>query len=339
MLTQTATRPQTTTASWQWHSHDFRAMNTTVYARLFSQTDAAVLHDVERLFASFERRLSRFLPHSELSQLNAAPTERFKASPTLIGAVQVALWAAQLTHGLYDPTILTYLEQAGYNRSFEQVPNPRPLSTHDDLAGSDSASAPVYRPYSFQSVQVNRAGGTIDRPVGVRLDLGGMGKGYTVDRAADRLQGLGPFLVNAGGDIFAYQSPPGQKGWQINLVHPLQPGLSMARLYLHHGAIATSTIAKRRWQHQGQVMHHLINPRTGQPARTDALSVSVIANRTVLAEVHAKVALILGAEAGLAYLQQTPGIDGLIYTAQHQILTTEGMASRLERVDPAGYDE
>jgi thiamine biosynthesis lipoprotein len=164
-----------------------------------------------------------------------------------------------------------------------------------------------------------------------------MGKGWTVDRAADRLQGLGPFLVNAGGDIFAYHSPPNQKGWEIDLVHPLKPEAYMARLYLHHRALATSTLAKRRWQYQGQLMHHLIDPRTGQPAQTDALSVSVVAERTVLAEIYAKVALILGTEQGLAYLQSLPDVEGLIYTAEAQILYTPGFASIIDNVEPMGY--
>lgn len=335
---QTETLPTTSqTQNWQWSSHQFWAMNTNVFTRLFSKTDDAVLHDVERLFTSFERRLSRFLPQSDLSQLNAAQDERFETGPTLIGAVEVALWAAKLTNGLYDPTVLTHLEQAGYDRSFEQVANPQPLTTNTAAAGV-STSDPMFRPnYSFRSVQVNRASGYIERPVGVKLDLGGMGKGYTVDRAADRLQGLGPFLVNAGGDIFAYQSPPGERGWQINLTHPLRPELSMARLYLNHKALATSTIAKRRWQHDGQIKHHLINPHTGQSANTDALSVTVVAERTVLAEVYAKVALILGAEAGLAYLQRLPGVDGLIFTAEQKILHTDGLVTMLDHIDPTGY--
>jgi len=325
------------TQTWQWYSHDFRAMNTNVFTRLFSQSGDAVLQDVERLFASFERRLSRFLPQSDLSQLNAARNERFETGPTLIGAVEVALWAAALTGGLYDPTILTHLEQAGYDRSFEQVANPQPLTVHNVATGMSTSHAPFYPKYSFRSVLVNRASGYIYRPVGVKLDLGGMGKGYTVDRAADRLQGLGPFLINAGGDIFAYQSPPGEPGWQINLTHPLQPGLSMARLYLSHKALATSTIAKRRWRHDGEMKHHLINPRTGQPAITDALSVTVVTERTVLAEVYAKAALILGAEAGLAWLQRLPGVDGLIFTAGQKILYTDGFAAMLDHIDPTGY--
>ncbi len=323
---------------WQWRSYSFRAMNTTVHTRLYAQLlDDEVLVEVQRLFASFEKRLSRFNPDSELSKLNASTGESFTASPVLLDAVEVALLAAQSTGGLYDPTILGNLEKAGYDRSFEQVENHAPLSALPAVP-LNGLPKPLQRPpVSFRAVQLNRAAREIYKPAGVRLDLGGMGKGWTVDRAADGLQGLGPFMINAGGDIFAFQSPPGQKGWEIELVHPCLPGQFMARLYLHHRALATSTIAKRRWQRNGQVMHHLIDPRTGRPAQTDALSVSVIADRTVVAEIYAKAALILGAEQGLAYLQKLPGIEGLIYTADSKILYTPGFAALLERLTPGGY--
>lgn len=311
-------------------------MNTNVHTWLYTnQTDQAVLHDVQRLFNSFERRLSRFNSESELSRLNGCQQAQFKASPILIDAVEVALLAAEATGGLYDPTILEQLELAGYDRSFEKLAG---KLEPGQVAPSAPRSLPFSRrSFTFRSIQVDRARSAINKPVGLRLDLGGMGKGWTVDRAADRLQGLGPFLVNAGGDIFAYHSPAGQQGWQIDLVHPLKPDLSIARLYLHHRALATSTIAKRRWQQAGQLKHHLIDPRTGQPAQTEALSVSVIADRTVMAEIYAKVTLILGVKEGLAYLQSLPDVEGLIYTIDSKIVYTKGLIPLLARLEPEGY--
>ncbi len=320
---------------WQWTGYSFRAMNTTVQTWLYSQMDSMALLDVQRLFGSFEKRLSRFDPQSELSRLNTAE-DVFQASPTLLDALEAALLAAEATGGLYDPTTLPALERAGYDRSFEQI-NQTDLCPSGSVGSVFAATRTVQRAYTFRSIALNRAKREIYKPAGVRLDLGGMGKGWTVDRAADKLHGLGPFLVNAGGDIFAYHSPPGQKGWEIDLVHPLKPEAHIARLLLHHRALATSTIAKRRWQRQGQSMHHLVDPRTGQPAQTDAISVSVVADRTMTAEIYAKVALILGAEQGLAYLQSLPTIEGLIFTADSRLLFTPGLASLLERVEPAGY--
>ena len=335
------TQTENQSTFWHWTGYSFKAMNTRVQTWLYSQTDSAVLVDVQRLFHSFEKRLSRFDPHSELSRLNANQAEVFQVSPILLDAMEVALLAAEATGGLYDPTVLDVLEKAGYDRSFERIDQPAPLTeTAVPKRAAESphpAPAQYHRSFTFRSVSLNRAMREIYKPCGLRLDLGGMGKGWTVDRAADHLQGLGPFLINAGGDIFAYHSPPGQKGWEIDLVHPLKPKAIMARVLLNHRALATSTIARRRWQHNGQIMHHLIDLRTGHPADTDALSVSVVADRTVTAEIYAKVALILGAEQGLTYLQRLPGIEGLIFTAGSQIIYTNGLADFLERLEPAGY--
>ncbi len=338
------TTKQAPPTTWSWTGYGFKAMNTTVQLWLYGEYPAEpfaagpgeILIDIQRMFASFEKRLSRFDPDSELSRLNRSEAEVFKASPVLMDALEVALLAAEATGGLYDPTMLTALERAGYDRSFEKIARAAPLDLFPPMAVEVSLPAPA--PFSARhAIQLNRARREIYRPAGVRVDLGGMGKGWTVDRTADRLQGLGPFLVNAGGDIFAYQAPPGQKGWAVDLVHPLKPAQFMARLYLQHQALATSTIAKRRWQQNGRLMHHLIDPRTGRPAQTDALSVSVVADRTVVAEIYAKSALILGADAGLAYLEGLPGIEGLIYTAGSKVLMTSGLSALLERVEPAGY--
>ena len=330
----TAAYPQ---SNWHWTGYSFTAMNTTVQTWLYSQTDSSVLLDVQRLFNSFEKRLSRFDANSELARLNASEQEVFRASPTLLDAVEIALLAAQATGGLYDPTILNDLEQAGYDRSFEKIDQAAPIWQIPAVSPNGPVKPAKPGSLAFRAVYVNRARREIYKPHGLRLDLGGMGKGWTVVRAADRLQGLGPYLINAGGDIFGYNSPPGQKGWQIDVVHPLKPEQFMVRVYLHHRALATSTIAKRRWQRNGQIFHHLIDPRTGQPSQTDAVSVSVVADRTVMAEIYAKVALILGAEHGISYLADLPGVEGLFYTAQGEILYTAGFEAILCRVEPAGY--
>ncbi len=315
--------------TWRWNRHSFWAMNTTVDIKLFSSLPVTpVLEDIERHFNSFEKRLSRFLPGSELSKLNRCQQATFNASPTLFDAMQFALLAAKWSGGLFDPAILPNLEESGYKDSFEMLAQPYPLWV-DDRA---TPPPPVMRKKSqttFHVVSLNRARWEIIRPPGVKLDLGGMGKGWTVDRAADRLQGIGPFLINAGGDIFAYHTPPGEEGWLINLIHPANPDCIMAQLRLNHQALATSTIAKRRWIHQGKIYHHLIDPRTGLPAQSNALSVTVIADRVAIAEVLAKVALILGVDKGLAYLENIPNVEGLIYSANGEIICTNGMDAKL----------
>lgn len=314
-----------------WQQRRFRAMNTAVEVLAYHDGED-VTAAIETLFHQAEQRMSRFLPDSELSQLNAATTPQ-TVSPALFAVIETALWAAQQTGGLYDPTILADLEAAGYDRSFEYVVTRNGFSWP---AATDAPGAAGRRRTSYADIVLDRAASVVAKPAGVRLDLGGIGKGWTVDRAAERLMDAAAFLVNAGGDLYAHGRPGHPRGWRITIEHPLRRTHWIARLYIDHAGLATSTTMKRRWTMDGQHRHHLIDPRTGQPAITDALSVTVVAPRTVTAELLAKVALLLGADAGLAYLTAVEGAEGLIYTADGRVLTTPGLASVLDAVEPTG---
>ena len=114
---------------------------------------------------------------------------------------------------------------------------------------------------------------------------------------------------------------------------PWQPELDITHIRVRQRAVATSTIGRRRWQRGGRLMHHLIDPRTGQPAETDAVSVTVIAQRVALAEVYAKVALTLGVEAGRTWLNRIPEAEGLLVRADGQLISTEGFTNYLEVAD------
>lgn len=320
---------------WDWQEHRFRSMNTAVEVALYGRntTKAAA---VETLFRQAEQRMSRFLPDSELSCFNRWDGTPLPLSPELFAALETALWAASATDGLYDPTILDDLEAAGYDRSFEYVVERSEFRWSVPAALVDAPQVVRRRTASYTDIQLDRATGAGRKPAGLRLDLGGMGKGWTVDRAAEWLMGEGPFLVNAGGDLYAHGQPGDARGWAVTIQHPLTPERWIARLFLHHAGLATSTTMKRRWRHAGRTQHHLIDPRRGQPADTDAISVTVVAQRTVLAEIFAKVALLLGAAPGIEFLTATDGVEGLIYTTDGQVLTTPGLAPWLDAVEPAG---
>ncbi len=341
MMNTTMIKPSRTVSppSWQWQQHNFRAMSTGIHALIYTPAKRSLVGTIENLFRYFEQLLSRFQPTSELSRLNNHDGSIFMATPDLFAAVEAALWAAQQSGGIYDPTILPYLERAGYDCTFAAIDDQRPLRTVTEPAGDgyQAMRVPDLRSgLDYRHVQVDRSTGMIKRPIGMLLDLGGMGKGWTVDRVVDEVCGDGPCLINAGGDLYAYGFPDGSRGWEIKLAHPLKPEMTLATLTLAHHAVATSTIAKRRWLKDGLLQHHLINPRTGYPAMTDAISVSVVGGRVFTAEVHAKVALILGVEEGLAYLESQPDVEGLIFSTGGEALLTSGMGQFGERLDIIG---
>lgn len=328
-----ADRPDNQADCWQQRS--FWGMNTAIYAVAYLAAEPSrgiALAAIEELFRRQERSLSRFDPASDLSRLNGCADAACSVSPNLFDALAAALWAAEQTGGLYDPTILADLERAGYDRSFEQIVERAAFRWE---ASAQQAGAPAVRSgrsADHRLVTLNAAARTVSRPAHVRIDLGGMGKGWAVDRAADLLVAGGPFLINAGGDLYARGRLNNGRGWVVEIEHPLDPSSSFLSVNLDNQALATSTVMKRRWRRNGRTLHHLIDPRTGEPAQTDALSVSVIAQRTVLAEVFAKAALLLGVEKGLEFLERTPSVEGIFFRADGQILLTSGAAAYITEI-------
>ncbi len=162
-------------------------------------------------------------------------------------------------------------------------------------------SAPA-APGRWRGIRVDPQAHSVTLPAGTRLDLGGIAKGWAADRAASMLRPFGSGLVNAGGDLRAWGDQPGVEpgqGWLAAVEDPAWPDRDAAWLWVREGALATSSIVRRRWTGG----HHLIDPRTGQSADTDLLSVTVLAPTTAQAEVAAKVVLILGRAAGMAWLK------------------------------------
>jgi thiamine biosynthesis lipoprotein len=315
--------------TWGWYGLGFRAMNTEVEVQLYAEVgedNAEVVMGVQRMFDTAEERMSRFKPDSELSHLNRSAGSTRRVSPLLFDVVEAAVWAASITGGIFDPTLLKAMESIGYDRSFEQI-GARP---------SEETTAPVQQTPSrgqYRAIGLNRSRQEISLPSEVGLDLGGIGKGWTVDRAADWLAGHGPFLINAGGDLYAYGSPPGQAGWSIGVADPWDIERDSVRVQVRQMAVVTSTTSRRRWQRGEQTVHHLVDPRTGRSATTDAMSVTVIAPRAALAEVYAKAALILGVEAGQTWLNRIPDAEALLVREDGQLVYTDGFTNYLEVID------
>ncbi len=129
----------------------------------------------------------------------------------------------------------------------------------------------------------------------MQIDLGGIAKGWIAEKAASVLiQACQACAVNAGGDMFMIGLPAGLTTWEVGLEDPLDPARDLAVLEITPGALATSTITKRRWVRGGLCLHHLIDPRTGTSADTDWLSVTVKAPHAHQAEAYAKALLIDG---------------------------------------------
>ena len=250
--------------------HAFRAMGTEIELFVDADDAAGAVAAAEAEFHRLEALLSRFRADSELSQLNRAGA--LDAGPDLLRVTQLALRARTETGGRFDPTVHDAVVAAGYDRTFESLPPDGPAGAPQACGGD---------------VRVERR--RIELDDGVHLDLGGIGKGYAVDRAAEILATAGPCLVNAGGDIAVRGG-----AWPI----AVETSEGSLTLELSSGALATSGRDRRRWRRGGRELHHLIDPGTGAPADGDLVRATVVAPDAVTAEVWAKALFLAGGEAG-----------------------------------------
>lgn len=252
-----------------------------------------VLAQAAHRFEEVEAELSRFRSSSGLSRLNAAAGHGPQpVSPLLWTVLTHTLDAARRTRGMFDPTLLDQLRAAGYDRSFELL-----------VGDTRNARTPGKSPWGWHCIHLDEASGLVELPAGYGIDLGGIAKGWAVDRVAVSLAKHGPVLVDAGGDIRTIGAPGGEP-WPVAVQDPFDEARDCAVLALADGAVATSSIGRRRWQSGGQIMHHLIDPRTGQPSDSDLHTVTVLAPTAEEAEVAAKTVLMLGTQAGSDWLAQ-----------------------------------
>jgi FAD:protein FMN transferase len=304
-------------ASWE-------ALGTSVVLRV-SERDPAVLSQarasVQRELDAIDLACSRFRADSELSRLNALDRRPVRVSCLLLQAVELALRAAELTDGDVDPTVGRALELAGYDRDWRLL---RPPSTPQPATGEwarpHEVRARVRR--GWQTVRVDSRAASVSLPRGIRLDLGASAKALAADRAARTATadtgGCG-VLVSLGGDVATCgDAPPG--GWRIRVTddHRSPPDAPGQTVSICSGGLATSSTTVRRWHHEGRDKHHIIDPRTGEPARSAWRTVSVAAASCAEANIAATAAIVRGAPAA-AWLSGQ-GLPARLVDHQGQVL-------------------
>jgi len=273
----------------------FRAMGTEIELLVHAEGADAALDAAEQEFHRLESLLSRFRPDSELSRLNRDGA--VDASHDLLRVVALSLDGRERTGGRFDPTVHDALVAAGYDRTFDEVAS---------VARSDTWSPPS------AGGEVTLDGARIELEPGVHLDLGGIGKGYAAERAAELLATAGPCLVNAGGDIAVRDG-----SWPV--------GVDALTLELSNCGLATSGRDRRRWQRGDRELHHLIDPKTGEPADSDVLRVTVVASDAVEAEIAAKALFLSGAERARTEADAA-GMPAVIVTADGRTMLAGGIA-------------
>jgi thiamine biosynthesis lipoprotein len=270
------------------------SVDVSVLAPASMEPEKAVAAAEARLLAA-HRQLSRFIPTSELSRLNRDPRRRVPATPLLLGLASAAREAGELTGGLVDATLLAEIEAAGYRESMRGRRHP---------GQAPEAGAPVpARPRpagSWGELSVDWQEETIERPPGVAIDSGGIAKGLLADEVAATLAEFPAFAVDCCGDARVGGAAGRRRA--IRVEGPFG-GETIASLEITDGGVATSGVTRRAWRGADNApAHHLLDPATGRPANTGVVQATALAPTALLAEAHAKWALLSGPELAASRL-------------------------------------
>ncbi len=246
----------------------------------------------DQVLAAVDLAASRFRPDSELVRLNAAAGQPVDISPTFAQLLDTAIRAARLTGGDVDPTCARALATLGYDRDFAAV-----------RAAGDApprATRPLGPVPGWRNIHLDREMRRVRLAHGAQVDLGATAKAWASDRCAEQIASklACGVLVSLGGDV-AVAGPAPRGGWQIRVTddHAAPASAPGQTVAIATGGLATSSTTVRTWTVGGQQVHHIIDPSTGEPARSCWRTVSVAAASCTDANTASTAAIIRGAAA------------------------------------------
>lgn len=304
-----------TALAGEWVIRDASIMGTTIHAEVWhedrslaEQMAAEVLQIMEQVNVS----MSSYLEDSELALINREAAIRpVHVSAELFGVIADSMDYSELTAGAFD---ITYAS-VGYLYDFRNAVRPNRQQISASLPG-----------INFTHIILDRAANTVAFSVpGVRIDLGGIAKGYAVDLAIERARekGVKHMLVSAGGDSRILGDRNGRP-WIIGVRHPVDRDRIIAKIPLVNEAISTSGDYERYFDEDGVRYHHIIDPKTGDSARS-VHSVTVLGPVATDTDALSTSVFVMGPRRGLALLNSLAGIEGIIVDADGNLLYSNGL--------------
>jgi FAD:protein FMN transferase len=299
------------------------SMGSQLRVAAWTTNEARAVDTFEHVFREFDRLeslLSVWKDGSDVVRINNnAGITPVKVSQDTINVLRIAREAGDLTGGKFDITfgVLTDIWRFDHDQ--------------DNIVPDRDLIETRLKRIDYKAVEVDSTAGTafINRP-GMRIHLGGIGKGYAVDRAVALLkdQGFKDFLIQSGGDLYVAGTDNG-KPWKLGIADPRGNHDAFATLQISDGTFSTSGDYERSFMKDGKRYHHLIDPDFGEPAR-ECRSVTIVSNRAVMADVLSTGVFIMGPRRGMELIEKLPDVEGIIVTAENEVLVSGGLKGRIE---------
>jgi thiamine biosynthesis lipoprotein len=271
-------------------------------------------------FARLERLMSTWVPESDVSRINrSAGVAPVKVSAEVLDVLATARQMSEWTGGKFDVTFGALAGLWKFDHDQDNViPDMHEVRKRLPLI-------------DYRAMQIDEVAGTafLARK-GMSIHLGGIGKGYAVERGAGilRQRGVRDFMIQSGGDIYVGGMKDGRP-WRLGIQDPRAPANHIfAELDLSDGTFSTSGDYERSFVKDGRRYHHILDPDTGQPSR-GTRSVTIVANRAVIADGLSTGAFILGPDAGMRLVEKLPDVEAVIVSDRNEVLVSSGLRDKL----------
>ncbi len=265
-----------------------------------------------------EQLLSTWIPTSELSLVNtSAGVKPVRVSPETMTVVRRAIQAGEITNGGFNIAIGPAIEAWSVTED-QRIPTESELGALRPLVNLQAVHVDAGR----QTIYLEKAG--------MRIDVGGIGKGYAADEAVEAMRKAGAVagVVALSGDIKTFGRLPNGKMFPVGIQHPREDGSVLVWIDLQDEAISTAGDYERFFEREGIRYHHILDPRTLQPAR-GCQSVTVIAREGIWADGLDTGIFVMGPERGMELVEQLPDVEAVIVDAEGHLLVSSGLKQRI----------
>ena len=270
-------------------------------------------------FDRLESLMSVWRPGSDILRVNAAAgLHAVQVGADVREALRTARQISEWTGGKFDVTFGALTDVWKFDHDQDNtIPDPAAIRARLPLV-------------DYRQIEINESAGTVFlKRKGMRIHLGGIGKGFAVERTMTLLRraGLRDFMIQAGGDLYVGGQKDGRP-WRLGINDPRGPaGRSFATIELTDGTFSTSGDYARSFMKDGIRYHHILDPADGQPAR-GCRSVTIVADSPLLADGLSTGVFILGPVAGMALIERLPHVEGVIVTAKNEVLVSSGLKDK-----------
>lgn len=299
-------------------------MNTYISCKVVGGKSERAVIEAESEISRLERKLSRFLPDSEISKINQyAGIGNLKISMETYEILSFAVRLSEMTDGLFDITIAPLVD-LWRESHFSDIPSRMKIRK-------------IMNKICFRDLILNPVNRTVGlRRSGQSIDLGGIGKGYASDRCIRIFKqfGVSSAYINIGGNVSTLGNKPGNTPWSVGIRHPRRDDCLIGAVKVTGKAVVTSGDYERFFiDKNGNRWHHILNPTTGYPAYSGLVSVTVVAESAMTADALSTAIFVAGRGHCLEYLSKFPGAEAILVDDHLEIYITQGLKDYFQPVD------